>query len=99
MRTFVVAALIALTTVACKKNNPEPDVPDARHADAAVPDAVADASPDAPPSCTSDAGCFVCEPVTTPDFLNACTDSTCIPFDNEARLPRYNHGNLPPLPN
>jgi hypothetical protein len=30
--------------------------------------------------------------------LNACTDSQCSHFDNVARLPNYNGGNLPPLP-
>lgn len=95
-RASMIAVLMA---AACGgDSNPQPDVPDAARADARVPDAGADASPDASPSCTSDAGCFVCEPIELVDFLNACTDSTCQPFDNVARLPLYNNGALPPLP-
>jgi hypothetical protein len=99
--TFDVRAIViaALAVGACGGNtNPQPDVPDAARADARVPDAAADASPDAAPSCTSAAGCFVCTPVELVEFLNACTDSSCQPFDNAARLPLYNNGVLPPLP-
>ncbi|MDB5219128.1 MAG: hypothetical protein JWO86_7055 [Myxococcaceae bacterium] len=44
-------------------------------------------------------GCFTCEPVQLDDFLNACTDGQCTPFDNVARLPLYKAGQaLPPVP-
>ncbi|HVH43825.1 MAG TPA: hypothetical protein VM925_15840 [Labilithrix sp.] len=50
------------------------------------------------PSCTS-AGCFSCEPTALVDFLNACTEGQCAPFDNAARLPLYEPGKpLPPVP-
>ncbi len=48
--------------------------------------------------CLADSGCYECEPTTTDQFLDACTDSACSPFDNVARLPLYNNGNLPPVP-
>lgn len=51
------------------------------------------------PSCVGDAGCYLCEPQHLTDFLNACTDGECIPFDNAARLPLYKAGEaLPPVP-
>lgn len=58
----------------------------------------ADAAP-VDPGCTGAAGCFKCEPVTNDNFLNACTDGQCTPFDNAARLPLYKAGQpLPPVP-
>ncbi|HVJ94024.1 MAG TPA: hypothetical protein VM580_29745 [Labilithrix sp.] len=64
---------------------------------AGVPDGGSDAAAD--PSCTSPEGCFSCEPVNLVDFLNACTDDQCAPFDNVARLPLYEPGKpLPPVP-
>ena len=51
------------------------------------------------PTCIGDAGCFKCEPSSLVDFLNACTDRTCVPFDNVARLPLFKPGQaLPPVP-
>jgi len=47
-------------------------------------------------TCVGDAGCWLCTPVTTPDFLNQCTSSQCLPFSNSI-LPGYD-GSLPPLP-
>lgn len=98
---FIIAGLTAALVVACKDNNPQPDFPDANRVDARPPDAPIDA----PASCFDPAGtppnCFVqttCEPTELTDFLNGCTDSQCIEFDNVARLPRYNNGSLPPLP-
>ncbi|MDX2090839.1 MAG: hypothetical protein SFX73_23470 [Kofleriaceae bacterium] len=96
------ALLAAALLVACKDTNPAPDVPDARpRGDAPAPDAPIDA----PLSCFDPAGtpanCFqqdVCEPTQLTDFLNSCTGAQCIAFDNVARLPRYNNGNLPALP-
>jgi hypothetical protein len=52
------------------------------------------------PPCTlgeGDGGCIRCPPKSTDDFLNQCTSSTCYPFDDAARLPRYNNGSLPTL--
>lgn len=99
MKTMLVMCA-ALVAVACKsKSNPQPDFVDAaKHADAKVD---VDAPIDAAPECYLDAGvagCFQCTPTTDEDFLNACTDGTCVAFDNAARLPLYNGGNLPPLP-
>ncbi len=95
MRKWI--ALVLLVT-ACGKSSPHPVINDAPH----VPDAAVDASPDAPPSCIDPAtGCFksdVCQPQQLDDFLNACTTVPCQEFDNTARLPLYNDGNLPPLP-
>src|SRR5690349_7017536 len=50
------------------------------------------------PSCDGPNGCYSCAPKTGTQLLNACTTSQCSPFDNAARLPLYNNGNLPPLP-
>jgi hypothetical protein len=48
--------------------------------------------------CTSAEGCWDCAPTQNVHFLNACTDAACSPFDNVARLPLYNGGDLPPIP-
>ncbi|APR83760.1 Hypothetical protein A7982_09109 [Minicystis rosea] len=50
------------------------------------------------PNCDGPNGCFSCSPTKTVEFLNACTDAQCSPFDNVARLPLYNNGNLPSVP-
>lgn len=50
------------------------------------------------PNCAGPNGCYACPPKETDQYLNACTDSQCSPFDNVTRLPLYNGGNLPPLP-
>ncbi len=46
-------------------------------------------------TCVGDGGCWGCTPVSTPDFLNQCTSSQCLPFSNSI-LPGYD-GSLPPL--
>jgi hypothetical protein len=64
--------------------------------DAGIADVVNDQGPiviDAS-TCNSDGGC-VCILKTTTDFLNQCSGSQCAHFDNEGRLPLYNHGVLP----
>jgi hypothetical protein len=49
--------------------------------------------------CSGPNGCFACEPVKLDEFLNACTDGQCTPFDNAARLPLFKAGQpLPPVP-
>jgi hypothetical protein len=52
----------------------------------------------APPNCDGPNGCYSCAPKTGNQFLDACTTSQCSPFDNVARLPLYNNGNLPAIP-
>jgi hypothetical protein len=43
--------------------------------------------------------CYPCKPATDPQFLNACTDSTCVPFDDKARVSKLPlDGALPPVP-
>src|SRR5687767_8787707 len=38
--------------------------------------------------CVGQDGCFACEPTNSAEFLNACSDASCEPFDNsQARLP------------
>jgi hypothetical protein len=58
----------------------------------------ADAGKDSGTSCEGDKGCYSCEAKEPAQFLNHCTDSQCEAFDNEKRLPLYNHGDLPQLP-
>lgn len=44
-------------------------------------------------------GCYNCAPTDDEQFLNHCTGSTCIPFDNKARVDALkNGGSLPKLP-
>src|SRR5258705_8514517 len=54
-------------------------------------DAGVDSAP-VDPGCLGAAGCFKCEPAKTEEFLNACTDGQCTPFDNAARLPLFKAG-------
>ena len=49
----------------------------------------------------NDAGvaCYACTPTTTQEIENACTGSTCVPFDDATRLTNLTaDGGLPPLP-
>jgi hypothetical protein len=51
--------------------------------------------------CTGDASatCYACTPTTSSQLQNACTDATCVPFDERARLTHLlPDGALPPLP-
>ncbi len=51
--------------------------------------------------CDGPDGCFDCPEGKTELYLlvNACTDSSCSPFNNKTRLPKLNNdGSLPPLP-
>jgi hypothetical protein len=44
--------------------------------------------------------CYPCAPETAPQYLNACTDAGCVPFDDTARIKNLPaDGNLPPVPN
>ena len=57
------------------------------------------AAPDTAPICTGDKGCFSCTPMADVEFLGACTDATCVPFDNHSRLANLGaDGFLKPLP-
>lgn len=94
MKTLVLILTVVLAT-ACKDENPKPALPDASNPDSAVDASAVCLAPEGTP-----ANCFqhdVCEPTQDVDFLNGCTDEQCVPFDNVARLPRYNNGNLPAL--
>lgn len=75
-------------------------LPDGGDLDGTVPDG-GDAGPDvdAGPDCTGEDGCYSCEPTDEGQFLNACNELGCVPFDNRARITRLNpDGSLPPLP-
>ena len=72
-------------------------------------DAVADnatqdgSTQDAPTGCdaaepTTATQCFGCTPTTNPEFLNACSASACVPFDDTKRLANWDGGALPPVP-
>jgi hypothetical protein len=95
MKTLALISF-AMFAVGCKSDDPVPDFPDAP-----PPDADIDASPTCFDPSGTPAHCFLqttCVPEDDVDFLNGCTDGQCIPYDNPARLPRFNGGNLPPLP-
>jgi hypothetical protein len=49
-------------------------------------------------NCQGENGCYACPPTTLEHYLNRCTGAQCVPFDDAARLPLYNGGNLPPVP-
>ena len=49
--------------------------------------------------CLAATGCFRCVPEAGNEFLNACTDASCVPFDNATRLEHWAaDGKLRPLP-
>jgi hypothetical protein len=68
-----------------------------------APESAVDAGSDADagPACNVDLSlqCYPCVPTTTEQFLNGCSDGTCVPFDRDRLkgllLP---DGTLPPLP-
>lgn len=64
--------------------------------DGGWPDSVADDV--AVDGCRSSSGCFSCAPSGTIEFLNACTNSECSPFDNRILRHLLPDGALPPLP-
>ena len=53
---------------------------------------------DAGASCTGKNGCFACAPKSDPEFMNGCTDSRCVPFDNRRLRNLTPDGMLKPLP-
>ncbi|MBC8067641.1 MAG: hypothetical protein IAG13_04845 [Deltaproteobacteria bacterium] len=51
------------------------------------------------PECLGENDCWQCDPNSSTQLLNQCTDAECSPFDNVARLPLLERdGSLPPLP-
>jgi hypothetical protein len=79
---------------------------DASASDASAPGAadgataLADASGDAT-TCNVDltVQCYPCVPKVTAQFLNACTNAACVPFDDSKRVTHLlADGGLPPLP-
>jgi hypothetical protein len=64
-------------------------------------DAPDDGASDSAASCDVDltVQCYACAPTETPQFLNACTNAACVPFDDVSRLANLlGDGGLPPLP-
>jgi hypothetical protein len=64
-------------------------------------EAAADASEDVTTSCDVNLAsqCYPCAPQLNAQFLNACTSSTCVPFDDGTRVTHLlPDGALPPLP-
>jgi hypothetical protein len=58
-----------------------------------------DAGPDGATACQAQNGCFACPPSSDYEFLSACSDAICVPFDNRGRLANLNEdGSLKPLP-
>jgi hypothetical protein len=93
--TLALGALAA--AAACSNDSPQAGSPTDAATDANVADAggdaadasLADAGPMLPP------GCFAGVPTTPLDFLNACTSSAYVLFDNCARLGYCDGGALP----
>jgi hypothetical protein len=51
-------------------------------------------------SCSDASGCFRCAPQSNTQFLNACSEHSCVPFDNASRLRNLGaDGKLKPLLN
>jgi hypothetical protein len=66
--------------------------------DAAGTDAGAPAD-GAQAACQGTNGCYSCAPANDVQYLNACTEQRCFPFDNRARLQNLaSDGTLKPLP-
>jgi hypothetical protein len=50
-------------------------------------------------ACAGPDGCFACEPTKTEEFLNACTDVGCVPYDNgQLQGLLLEGGSVPPVP-
>lgn len=97
-RSFAILIVIAS---ACSSSSEEaapsrPPVPVVPENDAGT---TPEGGTDVDAGCVGPNGCYACEPVQELDYLNACTDGQCTPFDNAARLPLYKAGQaLPPIP-
>ena len=57
-----------------------------------------DAATDAVESCIGPGGCFLCIASSESQILSHCTDSTCVPFDNNRLTLLGDNGALRPLP-
>lgn len=66
--------------------------------DASTSTANVDLAADAAESCTGPNGCFSCTPNDESQILSHCTDSTCVPFDNNRLTLLGDDGGLRPLP-
>jgi ABC-type phosphate transport system substrate-binding protein len=66
--------------------------------DAADSGAVTDTgtAQDSGDACNGDGSCYACTPTTTTEFLNACTSSVCVPFDDSMRISGFD-GGFPPI--
>jgi hypothetical protein len=67
-----------------------------RDAGTSVPDVGSTA--DAVASCIGPNGCFACTPNNESEILSHCTDSTCVPFDNNRLMLMGSDSALRPLP-
>lgn len=70
----------------------------------AFADAVCDTSqgvcaPRSGDKCVDPSGCWACAPTTTHELQTACTDATCVPFDNSVLAGMLGpDGGLPAIP-
>ena len=67
-----------------------------RDAGSSSPDA--GSSADTVASCSGPSGCFSCTPSDESQIMSHCTDSTCVPFDNNRLTLTGSDGGLRPLP-
>jgi hypothetical protein len=67
-----------------------------RDAGTSAPDAGSTA--DTVENCSGPSGCFACTPSDEFQILSHCTDSTCVPFDNNRLTLMGGDGGLRPLP-
>ena len=67
-----------------------------RDAGTGVPDMGSTA--DTAEGCSGPNACFVCTPSNESEILSHCTDSTCVPFDNNRLMLMGSDGALRPLP-
>lgn len=94
-------AILALVVAACSSSGAEATPTRPVRPPEATEDAGGTTTDSGPvdPGCAGPDGCYKCEPAKPIEFLNACTDRTCVPFDNKARLPLLEDGKpLPPVP-
>lgn len=57
-----------------------------------------DSTADTVESCSGPSGCFACTPSDESQILSHCTDSICVPFDNNRLTLMGSDGGLRPLP-
>jgi len=67
-----------------------------RDASISAPDG--DSTTDAAESCSGPGGCFSCTPSNESQILSHCTDTVCVPFDNNRLALQGDDGGLRPLP-